>query len=629
MASHWSIGLKNPEHTMTTESIPRRGSLRWAYALVALLLIAVLVFLVQQTRAINLNASNEIIGTLRNLKQVDADWNVDVLRAKTGLSTNYDQVASPLPLIAQLEKQLSETTAEYWLGKHESVSRMRPLLDNFSELMEQKIASIEHFKSQNAILQNSSRFLPLAATELAQALRNSSQTPAQRQHAEELLNQILASSMSYAQTPDPQLRELISNNATALQALAQSQDVQTLADTFVAHVHSMLRQQERGNQLLQTLASLPTAKAIDDLSDAHTQENDQLLTGLQGYQRALAIYSTLLLLLLAFVGWKLFRNYQLLNQTNNTLAQANTALERSHQELKESQVQLVQSEKMSALGQMVAGIAHEINTPLAYVKSTFSIVRDQLGPLDELSQHSKAFTQAMRAPQRDQRLLNHYFQRIEQLAANLSEQQVMTEMNKLLDDGVHGIEQISEIVLNLKNFSRLDRERITNFSVEAGLESTLLLARNLLKNRIEIRRDYGQVPEISGSPSQVNQVFLNLITNAAQAMPERDTPNVITLRTSVAPEEHMVLIEIQDNGNGIPEEELPRVFDPFYTTKPIGQGSGMGLSISFKIIQEHGGRILIDTVKDTGTVFTILLPLGNAATTPEKAANSADTLFSD
>jgi signal transduction histidine kinase len=136
-------------------------------------------------------------------------------------------------------------------------------------------------------------------------------------------------------------------------------------------------------------------------------------------------------------------------------------------------------------------------------------------------------------------------------------------------------------------------------------------------------------PEISGSPSQINQVFLNLIANAAQAMPERDTPNIITLRTSIAPEEHMVLIEIQDNGSGIPEEVLPRIFDPFYTTKPIGQGSGMGLSISFKIIQEHGGRILIDTVKDAGTVFTILLPLSNAATTPEKAANSADALFSD
>ena len=230
------------------------------------------------------------------------------------------------------------------------------------------------------------------------------------------------------------------------------------------------------------------------------------------------------------------------------------------------------------------------------------------GTYDQIS--GAAFTQAMRAPQRDQRLLNQYFQRIEQLAADLSDQQVMFEMNKLLGDGVHGIEQISEIVLNLKNFSRLDRERITNFSVEAGLESTLLLARNLLKNRIEIRRDYGQVPEISGSPSQVNQVFLNLITNAAHAMPERDTPNVITLRTSVAPEEHMVLIEIQDNGSGIPEAIQDRIFDPFFTTKTVGKGTGQGLTIVHDIIvNKHGGQIQCASAPGQGTTFTLRIPL--------------------
>ncbi|MBS3019864.1 Adaptive-response sensory-kinase SasA [Comamonas sp. PE63] len=599
--------------------------LHWGYALAPLLLIALLVFLMLQTRAIHLSDSNEIIGTLRKLKQVDAEWNVNVLRAKAGLSANHDQVASPLPLIAQLNKQLSETPVEYWLGKHGNFSRTRRLLDHFSELMEQKIAAIEHFKSQNAIFQNSSRSLPLAAIELAQAMRNSPLTPTQRQHAEEILNQILAASMSYAQMPDQALGGLISENAAALQALAQNHDLQTLANTFVALVHTMLRQQDRSVQLLQALASLPTAKAIDDLSDAQTQENGQLLAGLQG----LTIYSTLLLLLLAFAGWKLLRNDQLFNQTSDTLAQANTALARSHQELRESQIQLVQSEKNSALGQMVTGIAHEITAPLAYVKSIFNVVSDRLGLFDELSQHSKAFTQAMRAPQCDQRLRNQYFRRIEQLVTDINEQQVTSEMNRLLDDGVHGIEQISEIVLNLRNFSRLDRERVTNFSVEAGLESTLQLARHLLKDRIAVHKDYGQVPEISASPSQINQVFLNLITNAAQAMLGREPPYIITLYTAVTPEGDMVQIEIQDNGSGIPDEVLPHIFDMFYTTKPTGRGSGMGLSISCKIIEEHGGRILVDTVQDAGTVFTILLPLSKAAAATDKTANRADALLAD
>jgi two-component system, NtrC family, sensor kinase len=185
---------------------------------------------------------------------------------------------------------------------------------------------------------------------------------------------------------------------------------------------------------------------------------------------------------------------------------------------------------------------------------------------------------------------------------------VLEEMATLLKDGIHGIEQISEIVLNLKNFSRLDRAKVSNFSVPAGLDSTLLLANHLLKNKVEIRKDYGAVPNISGSPSQINQVFLNIISNAVQAMPERAEANIITLRTAME-DDKTVRVEIQDNGNGIPKDVLPKIFDPFFTTKAIGQGTGMGLSISYKIIQEHGGKLLVDTEAGVGTVFTILLPV--------------------
>jgi signal transduction histidine kinase len=392
-------------------------------------------------------------------------------------------------------------------------------------------------------------------------------------------------------------------------------------------VRTLVRQQDRGAELLAKLGAMPVAQAIDALSLTLARENDKRLDQLQVYQRALAIYSTVLLALLAYAGWKLFRNNQMLNRANEDLQRAN-------RELKESQVHLVQSEKRSALGQMVAGIAHEINTPLAYIKSTFSVLRDQLDPLGTLATQSLGFAQAMRAPIRDHGVLNRHFQQLEAVASDVVRHGVIDEIDGLLEDGTHGIDQISEIVLNLKNFSRLDREKIADFSVEAGLDSTLLLARNVLKNGVQIRKDYGRVPDVSGSPSQINQVFLNIITNAVQAMPARAEPSVITLRTSVSDEGDMVQVEIQDNGSGIPQDVVPHIFDPFYTTKPIGQGTGMGLSISYKIIQAHGGRILVDTAQGVGTVFTILLPLQRAAqdagaADASTAQEPAEALFAD
>lgn len=291
---------------------------------------------------------------------------------------------------------------------------------------------------------------------------------------------------------------------------------------------------------------------------------------------------------------------------------ANHELVKTNEELKESQVYMVQAEKMSALGQMVAGIAHEINTPLAYVKGTFEVLREQVPPMADLAANSYQFANLLRVPQgsRNNDEVNQVADRFAAATTQVASSRVMEEMGQLLKDGIHGIEQIAEIVTNLKNFSRLDRARVSEFSLHEGLDSTLLLAKNLLKDRIEIRKEYdADLPKIECSPSQVNQVFLNIITNAVHAMPEERTePGVITLRTAREGRD-MVRVEIQDNGSGIPSDVLPKIFDPFFTTKEIGKGTGMGLSISYKIIQQHGGKILVNTEPGSGTVFSILLPV--------------------
>lgn len=588
----------------------------------ALALVGGLGFLVYKTRSVDFETHNEVISTLRQLKQVDAEWNVDVLKSKTGFNATYDPVANPLPLIDSLQTGLRSRSDQLWMQSDASNAALLPRLEAYKTAMDQKIALIEQFKSQNSILRNSSRFLPVAATELAESLRSGVDEKTRRE-MDEALNAILADTMAYNLAPDAALKAQIEKNAAGLQQLSKplNTGLGERVDVFAAHVGTLLRQQEIGNKVLGNIAAMPTAKRIDDLTDGYQQEHEALLVGQQTYKQLLVAYSVVLLLLLGYLGWNLLRSYRLLNQSNKDLAKTNY-------ELKESQVYMVQAEKMSALGQMVAGIAHEINTPLAYVKGTLEVLNDQINPVKDLAQRSHEFVQLMRDANRDKNEANRQFSQIGKLASEINEHHIMDELGGLLKDGLHGIGQISEIVQNLKNFSRLDRSRVSEFSVEDGLESTLMLAKNLLKNKVEIKREFGGVGKISCSPSQINQVFLNIITNAVHAMPEREEPGVITLRTAMENKD-MVRIEIADNGSGIPADVLPKIFDPFFTTKDIGKGTGMGLSISFKIIQEHGGKIEVNTESGIGTVFSILLPLAslNAQAIQPAVIDDQDEVF--
>jgi two-component system, NtrC family, sensor kinase len=569
-----------------------------------LALVSVLCFLVVKTRSVDFDGHNDIVSILRQIKQLDAEWNVDVLRSKTGFNSNYDPVVSPLSLMDSLETALRAKTDEVFGEKSAADLALLSQLDIYRKTMDEKINSIERFKSQNSILRNSSRYLPVAANEFMESLRSENVDATTRNNTEEALNRILADTMAFGLSAEAPTKERIEQSSARLMLLANkfSPDMRERVTGFASHVATIVKQQEIGDRVLAQIAALPTAKKIDELTDSYQKEHDDQLQQQQLYRNLLIAYSVAMLFLLAYLGWRLLKSYRLLNRSNQDLERANL-------ELKESQVYMVQAEKMSALGQMVAGIAHEINTPLAYVKGTIEVLKDQMSPINDLASKSYQFTKLMLDPNKDRKALSTQFETVSELSRDVQESNVIGEMNTLMKDGLHGIEQISEIVQNLKNFSRLDRAKIDDFSVADGLESTLMLAKNLLKNKVEIVKEFSPIPKIKCSPSQINQVFLNIITNAVHAMPEdREQAGKITLRTSLEGKDQ-VRIEIADNGIGIPEDVLPKIFDPFFTTKEIGKGTGMGLSISYKIIQEHGGRILVDTEPGVGTAFSIVLPI--------------------
>ncbi|WP_339734367.1 ATP-binding protein [uncultured Gimesia sp.] len=272
----------------------------------------------------------------------------------------------------------------------------------------------------------------------------------------------------------------------------------------------------------------------------------------------------------------------------------------SNRQMLESQ--LIQSEKLASLGQLAAGVAHEINNPVGFVKSNVGTLSEYVEIFTRLLSLYEELAQAAHSgdkPKQEQ--IQNQIQTIRE-EEDLAD--ILEDVNELLSESTEGLVRVTEIVQNLKSFARLDEASIKEANINEGITATLKVVWNELKYKSEIVTDLGEIPDIRCSPGQLNQVFMNLLVNAAQAIPERGT---ISITTEAIDSE--IIICISDTGVGIPEQELSQIFTPFYTTKPVGQGTGLGLSIIYGIIQKHNGNISVESEIGVGTTFTIRLPL--------------------
>jgi two-component system NtrC family sensor kinase len=273
-------------------------------------------------------------------------------------------------------------------------------------------------------------------------------------------------------------------------------------------------------------------------------------------------------------------------------------LESANKDIKNAQAQLVHSSKMSSLGQLVAGVAHELNNPIGFIYSNMTLLRDYSERLFKL------ISELERRQAVDSEVLN-------QLKREIDFDYLQKDLKKLIQSCEDGSRRTREIVLGLRNFSRIDESVVKEINLVESIENTLQLLSGEIKNRIVIHRDYQpelQSLKIHCYASELNQVFMNLLANSAQAIPDKGD---IWIRVGLGRLGGMpsAVVEVQDNGQGIASEHLDRIFDPFFTTKKVGEGTGLGLSITYGIIQKHRGQISVQSEIGVGTKFSIELPL--------------------
>jgi signal transduction histidine kinase len=275
-------------------------------------------------------------------------------------------------------------------------------------------------------------------------------------------------------------------------------------------------------------------------------------------------------------------------------------------ELEEQQAQLIQTEKMASLGQMAAGVAHEINNPVSYVMSNLGTLDQYVSALQPLLAAQRELLSAHQAAP-DAPVAPELIEHMRELWEQGDVDYLLGDMPELVEESLAGTRRIKEIVQSLRSFAREDSGEPQLVDVNEELASTLKIVWNELKYKCEVKRDFGPLPPVSCHPTQISQVFTNLLVNAAQAI---ETRGEIRIRTRQEGGE--VVVEIADTGKGMSPETLSKLFTPFFTTKPRGQGTGLGLSVSYGIITRHQGRIDVQSEPGKGSTFIIRLPAARA-----------------
>ncbi len=555
---------------------------------------------------VDLTAQNEIRQHLAHLRSIDTRWNDKLIDLRNSEVSQRD-----VDFVAPI------TPTTLALTQHEIAVRAQTLanvsinqtLTELKQAFNSKIKAVDRFAAANRALVESLKAFNAAVIAAGVRERSTLRVIA-------AVNGVLAQPNAITRRGVDEAIAEFESERRGFESVARR--AREIAETRIVEEQAFR----------ESIFTSSVGQRIETLSRAIDYEFQRVVDSGELYRVYLLFYSACLLAVALLLLLRLVGSFTQIRRINLKLRDANEGLEkrvadrtldleRALSQLKQQEAVLIQTEKMSSLGQMVAGVAHEVNTPLAYVKSSLESVGGQLPKLVEMSNQTEALLEMLRSELVDEAALAKQFEAVTTLLDEMRTNQVMPDLKNLVKDGMYGISQISDLVSNLRNFARLDRSKVDQFDVNEGVNSALVITKNTIKHKT-VTKELGKVPPISCSPSQINQVLLNLINNAGQATAD-DASGVITVRTGLR-DANQVFVDVEDNGHGIPQDILPKIFDPFFTTKDVGKGTGLGLSIVYKIVEQHGGRISVASKVGVGTRFTVVLPV-NAVPADRASSN--------